>query len=247
MRTLACLTATALLCTPAWAGRLEAEIGASMENLDKGYADWESRYLEAGYQIDKRQSVYGMVRQTERFAQRDSELLAGYYHPLGPDWTLVLEGNFSPTHEVLAKWSAFAQVQRTLPDGWGAHLGLRRTEYTHDTTSTANLTLERYWSNYRAGYTFYSSYLEGSGSSSAHRLQFDYYYGEHSRVGLYAATGRELENQGTTVLASDVYSLGLVGRHWLNPDWAIIYELSSQRQGDLYTRNGIKLGLRRAF
>jgi len=247
MKLLLGLTAACLLAGPAWGAPLELEIGAGRENLDRGYADWQSRYLEAGYQLGPRQSVYGLLRETERFGQRDHELLAGYYHPLAPAWTLVLEGNFSPTHQVLAKWSAFGEIQRSLPDGWGIQAGLRRTEYNQDRTATANLGLERYWANHRAAYTLYASHLEGNGSSTAHRLQFDHYYAERSRIGLYAAVGRELENLGSSVLASDVRSLGLIGRHWLTPDWAVSYELIHQRQGDLYTRHGARLGLRRAF
>lgn len=227
----------------------QIEAGYSLDSLDKGYADWRSYYIEGEKKLGDRNTVYGSLRKIERFKLQDSELQAGIYYPLASRWTFLAEGNTSPTHNVLAKWSALGQIQYAMADGWGIHLGVRHTDYNSALSNVVSLTGERYWSNYRAAYTQSSSTLAGTGSTSNGRFQLARYYDEHSWIGLGVSRGSEIENLGSTlgVLNSSVQTVGLNGRHWLNHDWAASYELSSNKQGDLYTRNTFRLGLRRQF
>lgn len=226
----------------------QVEAGFSRDYLNNGYADWSSSYVEAEKKLAERQVVYGMLRETERFQQKDEELLAGYYHPLARQWTGLIEGNASATHYVLPKFSVLAQLQYAFADGWGAHFGLRHTEYDAASTNLGVFTLERYWGAYRAAYTLYSGYLAAAGSTLSQRIQFSRYYAEHSWVGVAFSGGNELENLGNGgVLQTEVQALIVNGRHWFSRDWALSYEASLQQQGNYYTRNGVALGLRYQF
>lgn len=226
----------------------QVEAGFTRDYLDRGYADWSSTYIEAENKLAERQVVYGMLRETNRFAQKDSELQAGYYHPLGKQWTALVEGNASSTHLVLPKYSVLGQIQYAFDEGWGAHLALRHTEYDYALTNLGILTLERYWGDYRAAYTLYSGYLAEAGSTISQRVQFSHYYADHSWLGMALSGGQELENLGSgMVLQSDVQSLIFNGRHWFNSVWAVSYEAALTRQGNYYTRTGASLGLRRQF
>jgi hypothetical protein len=49
------------------------------------------------------------------------------------------------------------------------------------------------------------------------------------------------------VLTSDVTSWAIYGRHWFTRDLAVSFEALQHRQGDLYTRQGARLGLRYRF
>lgn len=227
---------------------IQVEAGLTRDYLNKGYADWRSSYVEAENKLGERQVVYGMLRETDRFAQKDAELLAGYYHPLGKQWTGLLEGNISSTHIILPRLSALAQLQYAWDEGWGAYVGLRHTEYDSASTNLGIFTLERYWGNYRAAYALYSGYLANAGSTISQRMQFSRYYSDHSWLGIALSGGQELENLGSRgVLQTNVQSLIFNGRHWLSNEWAVSYEVSVTQQGDFYTRNGASLGLRRQF
>ncbi|MDD2914790.1 MAG: YaiO family outer membrane beta-barrel protein [Gallionella sp.] len=228
---------------------IQLEAGSSLETLDKGYADWKSYYIEGAKKLGDRHTVYGSLRETERFKTKDTELLAGVYYPLSSRWTLLAEGNASPTHNILARWSGLAQIQYALDDGWGVHLGLRHTDYNNALSNNLLVTGERYWSNYRAAWTHSSSTLVGTGSASSDRIQLSRYYDEHSWIGLGISQGAEIESLGPTlgILSSRVQSTGLTGRHWFSSDWAISYEIAATQQGSLYTRNVFRLGLRSQF
>jgi len=227
----------------------QIEMGASLDALDKGYANWRSHYIEAEKKLGDRHAVYGSLRETERFKTRDTEVLAGIYYPLASRWTLLAEGNASPTHHILAKWSALGQVQYALDDGWGVHLGLRHTDYNNALSNILLVTGERYWSNYRAAYIHSISTLAGAGSASNGRIQLTGYYDEQSWIGVNLSNGSEIENLGSTlgILNTRVQSIGLNGRHWFGRGWAVSYEVAANRQGSLYTRNAFRLGLRRQF
>lgn len=227
----------------------EAEAGASYEHLTNGRDSWKSAYLEGARQFAPRRTLYGTVRETERFGFRDGELALGYSHPFG-NLTALVEGSYSSQHNVLAQDSLYGQLAYAFGAGWVASGGMRHSEYT---TSNVNMLVgnfERYWSSFRAGYAIYNGRPEGSGSATAHRLSFDHYYrDERSRIGVSIAWGREVENQGPPagIITSDIRDLTLTGRHWLSNSWALTWDAWRHEQGDLYTRTGGRLGLRYRF
>jgi len=249
---LAPAAAQAQSAPPADSPRLRAseiELGATQENLSKGLPDWRSLYLEGVHYIADRQTLYGGLRRAERFNKYDTEEWLGYYHPLAPAWTLLLEGSLSEQHQVLPKSSAFAQIAKQLPYGWGLNLGLRRSEYTTSGVSMLVAGAERYWGDWRAAYTLYAGRPDGGPSAEAHRLQLVRYYGERSSVRIAYTFGEEVENVGPPVgiLTSKVRDLTINGRHWLAPDWALTWDLVAHEQGSLYRREGVRLGLRYRF
>jgi len=227
----------------------EMELGATHESLNKGLSDWRSLYLEGVHRIADRQTLYGGLRRTERFDKYDTEEWIGYYHPLAPTWTLLVEGSYSAQHQVLAKYSAFAQLSKQLSDGWGVNLGIRRSEYTSNDVSMVVAGAERYWGDWRGAVTVYSGKPDGASWAEAYRFQLTRYYGERSYVGISYSFGRENENVGPPVgiLTSSVRDLAINGRHWLAPDWALTWDLVAHKQGSLYRREGARLGLRYRF
>jgi len=227
----------------------EIELGATGEKLDHGLPDWRSLYLEGAHYIADRQTLYGGLRRTERFNQYDTEASIGYYHPLAPTWTLLVEGSYSAQHRVLPKYSAFAQVSKQLSDGWGVNLGFRRSEYTSDDVRMVVAGVERYWGDWRGAVTVYSGKPDGAPWAEAYRFQLTRYYGDRSYAGISYTFGRENENVGPPVgiLTSKVRDLTLNGRHWLAPDWALTWDLNAHKQGSLYRREGARLGLRYRF
>lgn len=232
------------------AAAIEAEAGATFEHLTNDKPDWKSLYLDATHTLAPRQTLYGTMRETERFDLRDFEMSAGYSHPFGENWTAIVEASFSPDHHVLATSSVFGQVYWVVDGGWVLNGGARFSEYTDADTRVLTAGVERYFGHYRAAYTYYNGKPDDAPAASSHRVSFDYYYfDERSRVGLAIAWGREVENVGppTGVVTTDVRSITLVGRHWFTPDWAVAWEIGTHEQGDLYRRTGGRLGLRYRF
>ena len=227
----------------------EVELGASHDALDKGYADWSSYYVDASHRFAERHSVYGELRETSRFNLHDREISGGYYYPLDPTWTALLEASASPDHFVLPRESLFGQLQKSFADGWDIQAGFRRSQYNTAPTDLMVLTGERYWGNFRASYKLYLGKTTGSGAAPSHNVQLAYYYTGRDFFMASLSKGRQLENlgPGLGVLITDVSSASLSGRHWLNAVWQLSYEALEERQSNLYTRKGIRLGIRYAF
>jgi YaiO family outer membrane protein len=235
--------------TAAHVASTEIEIGGSHETLTGGRADWTSVYVEAVHRPAARQAIYGTLRETRRFSQSDTEGSLGVYYPLAATWTLVVEGSASPTHRVLPRYAAYAQLQKLLPAGWNLGVAFRHSEYTTAGTNLGAFSVERYWGNFRGAYTLYVGRPEGAPSASAHAFQLGYYYGDRDYVTLSHTTGREVENVGSPsrIVTTDVSSWSISGRHWIAANWAVTYELLTHDQGDLYRRRGGRVGLRYGF
>lgn len=228
--------------------KVDVEARSAIERLTGGRADWRNTQLDVQARNAARQSYYGSLRATERFDQNDSDLMLGTYQPLGGAWAVQLEAAASPSHHVLARQSLLAQLERRFDGGWGVQAGYRRSEYERSGTDLAIASVERYFSRYRAAYTLYLGRPDGASFGPSHRLQWGYYYSDRSYIGIAAAAGKEAENIFPAgVLTSQVRSLTLAGRHEFARGWAATYEWLVHRQGDLYTRRGLGLGIRHAF
>lgn len=225
-------------------GRTQVEAGYSQEHLTNGYDPWHSNYVWASHSFGDRSAVYGNVSATDRFRERDTEVSAGWTVPLSSSWSGTVEGAFSPEHHVLARWSMGGLLAYSFGNGWGASAGLRRTRYNDTAASLTSVGMERYWGNYRVAYTITESRLDKGGSAVTHKVQGNYYYGDRSNIGLALVAGQEVATGLTGPYTSDVRSLIISAVHWLTPRWAISPELLVHEQGDSYTREGIRVGVR---
>lgn len=228
---------------------LEIEGGFTSEQLTNNFDDWSSIYLNLSQKLGKNKTLYANLRETNRFDLKDSEATLGYYHPLGKKWTVNLEGLTSSTHRVLPRWSLFGSLIREFSGGWVFNLGYRRTEYDNSRVNLGVATLERYFGNYHAAYSFYQSNLEGNGSAQANGVRLNYFYTDTSRVGAAYSSGRELEYIGPNfgVLKSDVTSFSISGRHSFSPKWGASYSIGYHEQGKSYIKRGFQVGIRFRF
>lgn len=218
------------------------------ESLNRGYDNWQSVYVESAYKMPGRRSVYGQWQRMQRFNLQDNQVQAGLYHPLTNKTLLLGEASYSPEHHFSPRWSALLQAEHNLGQGWGVQLGVRQSQYTSSRSNREILTLEHYWSDYRAAYTLSLSQSSGVGPTNGHRFQVNYFYGDSNRIGVALSLGQEQENLGALgIVRSNVRSVTLLGRHRIRPGWAVSHELSWHQQGDFYTRQAVRLGLRYIF
>ncbi len=245
----------ALLALQAWGAegltypRTEIALDYSHESLTNNGLNWNLAQLDLSRQIADRYTIYGSLREIHRFGLKDTDGTAGFYAPLSATWTSLLEVGVSPSHHVSPKYSLFAQLHKTLGNGWGVEAGVRHSEYERSTVDVISATAERYWGNWRGAYTLYTGRPQGAAAGAAHRLQLTCYYNERNSIGVSYTTGREMENIGppTGVRATDVKDWTINGRHWLSNAWGLTYELASHQQGTLYRRQGLRLGVRYSF
>ncbi len=233
---------------PAEPKNVEIELSTSYERLNHGFAPWFSLSLDVSKKLANRRVIYGALRETNRFSLRDQEVMGGVYIPLGKRWLAQVEASVSPSHRVQAKWSAFGQIGRELGRGWVAQAGFRRTAYNQTNANLSIVTIERYWKKYRGAYSLYVAQLPGVGVSTSHSLQANYYYRERNSIGVTVAAGQELTNLGARgLLRTEARGVALSGRHDLNRRWTLNYDLNWNRQGDIYTRKGARVGFRFHF
>lgn len=239
-----------LLTAQSAAAAAEVEVGYRHELLTRG-PDWRELSVGAGWRAPGQAGLEVAVRSLERFGLRDLDLGASGSAPLGPRWTVAGEASASPQHRFVPAFTGGASLQRTLGSGFVGSGGVRWSRYDGEAGITdvgvGSLGLESYWGAFRLGWTGYLATLEGDWSAS-NAVVWDFYYGDRDRAGVILAAGREIESTGGPApIVSTVLAAALRGRHGFGGEWALTYELGIQRQGDLYTRGGARIGLRRRF
>jgi YaiO family outer membrane protein len=222
----------------------QIELGGSYEHLDKDKGFWRTEYLSFEHRFAPRKLVYASFIQTERFGFNDEQFLLGGYYPLSNKLTVNLEGNVSPSPQVLATNSIMASLQGDLGLGWFLTGGFRHSEYGTGPLQQGFATVENYFADFRAAYTVKVTDSFNK-TQFGHRFDISYYYQDTSCITLTYNMGAE--TGGFQGVVYDTQFFGLHGRHWFNQDWALTWELGYIKQGDAYTRQGVGLGIRRAF
>lgn len=227
----------------------ELQLEGARERLDRGYEDWTEARGQLAWRPAPGHAYLGAYRTTERFGQRDRELLAGAYIPLaGRGPTLHLEGSASSTHRVLPKNTLLGEIAYPLGGGWVVGGGGKLSRYTSTEVTTALATLEKYAGDWRFAYTLYLSRPEGASWGPTHRAVAAWYRGELWQASLSVARGREQENVFPLgILTSDVRNVTLAGVFPISERWGLTLEAAWHEQGDLYTRRTVRLGTRFLF
>lgn len=227
---------------------VEVALSTSYETLNHGFAPWKSVSLEVSKTLAPRRSIYGSISETSRFALLDHQFSAGAYFSLNKRWLAQIEGSFSPSHRVQARYSVMGQLGRDLGRGWLATVGIRHSSYNQARANLHTLSIERYWKKYRAAYTLFVSQQPGVGTATSHSLQANYFYRERNAIGVILSAGKELTNLGPRgLLGTEARGVAVVGRHAVSQHWAIHYDLNWNRQGDIYSRRGGRFGVRYYF
>ncbi len=228
--------------------RNELLLSTAHESLDHGLRDWTESTLQLGHQFARNQSVYGGARQTSRFGLQDREASLGGYLPLSDALTANLEIAGSATHRVLPENILSAQLACALGGGYVLGTGLRRSEYSSTSSTLAQTGLERYLGNWRLGYTLYLAKADQTAWSPSHRLVGAYYFDDSASLSLSIAKGRELENvNGTGLRITDVRDVTLSAALPIIRGFSLTLDASHHKQGDLYTRRGIRIGSKIVF
>ncbi len=233
------------------AGPLAVEAAVTSEQLSGGRADWRAHELLALWRGPLDWSAGAAVRHTERFGLDDLQVEGSAAWRIAPRWRLEAELAHSGTHRVLPQWRLRSRAWLLDVGGWNLAAGLGRTLYRSAGTqgsSVVELQAERYAGDFRFAWVGSTTRLDAGGSGAAHQWRLDWYRDERVSAGLLLATGRELENRpGAGVLAVRVRTAALTAAWRATPEWSLTGELAAHRVGDLYERNGLRLGLRRQF
>ena len=114
------------------------------------------------------------------------------------------------------------------------------------TVQIANAGIEKYWKSFRFVYNASIAGAKGSGASFSNRFQVDKYYGKYSSfIGGDVSLGNEIQTifTASSVLKSNVQSVGFGGKHWVNSRFGINWKASFNRQGEFYSRGGTSFGV----
>lgn len=234
---------------PAKESKYEVQVHFTQESLTRDLGTWRfaSFYIERRF---KKQIVWGTYRVSSRNSVRDQEFIGGTYRKFGKKWAAMTEAMFSPTHKYVGKFSVMGEVERPLGKGFVGHVGSRFTAYDTVKATSVYGMMEKYWGNNRAAYTYYLTNLSNAGTAPTHRVQYTRYIGEDlNSISGTVAFGREHENLGPQlgILRNNTWSVGVSGRYWLTKKIGLNVDGLVHRQGDLYYRRGVNVGIRFRF
>lgn len=230
--------------------KYEAQFIYSSESLSRGLGTWRTAAVYFERRFTSRRIVWAQYRSSDRRGIRDQEFIGGFYQPLKNKWAVTGEAMYSPTKKFVGRFSVMGEVEKVLPKGYVAHFGARHTSYTSVRATTLYGLGEKYWGQNRVAYTLFVTNLSNAGTAPSHRFQYNRYFGERvNTIGVAVSYGREHENvgPGLGIMRSKTWSVYGSLRYWINDRFGITADGGVHRQGDLYYRKGLTIGVRFRF
>lgn len=226
--------------------RTTARIAFTYDDLSGDLPSWREYGLAVNHEIDQKQFVEAGLLRTSRFDLEDNQVHGLYLYKFTSDLVATFEGNYSPTHRVLPEYTLGASISYTFLPATVGQLGIKTTSYDETRVNQVSIGVERYIGAFSIGATWRPAHAFGENINGG-EIRGNYYYGERSRIGILLAAGEEVTPIGAQKIITEVRAGAIIGQHWVSPDWAVTYAVSRTRQGDLYNRTGVNIGLQYAF
>lgn len=218
--------------------------GVAHETLSNGQPDWNNQFIELQLEKNSMSRYSARLGRDQRFAGTDVTVGLGTEHSWSQGWfaglDLVTAGNstFQP------EFSYSGHLGRVVADGWVAKLQYRQRHYPSANVDSTVATLEKYVGDFRVAYSLGLSRLQGAANLPNHTLTANWFYAEHSSVGMTVNSGKEAESIGNgTVLETDVRGISFSGRRPLGERFGIQWWVGVHDQGDFYRRQFLGLAV----
>lgn len=218
----------------------------AVDQLSNSTPDWHETKLAI-------QRKYGLhhvggiaISRTERFGFQDEQIGVYYAKPFGKKLVAVVNADVSTTHRILPKYAYGATAQYEFAPAWLIHSGARTIKYDAVRVNQALLMLEHYVSSFSWSTSWRPTRAFGTLAHSRD-VRINYYYADKSQTGLLFASGQEAARLEENVSLTTLRSVAVIGRHWVNERFALNYNITHTRQGNIYIRNGLSIGLDYAF
>ncbi len=235
--------------------RIEFGLGLSHDALVNGNKGWYGVYLQGLDRVAERNTIYGLLRETPRFALNDAKTPAALCCQRGNALTSLEQyTNAMTAHQLSPKFFVFGMLRKkewnlNLDDGWKLQAGTRHMQYSSALrTRVGFITVEHQWEGFQTSYSYQIERSSGTSLAPSHVLQFDYLFSPRDSIGVSLTHGREVANFGPLgILNTEVRNVAVRGQHWFKPDWALTFQAGYNDHGSLPTQKGARMGLRHSF
>ncbi len=216
-------------------------VSTAREKLSNDAPDWTTTHLAIIHQFAPRQSLGFDISRVSRFGLRDETLTLSTYAPVSSKTTLYIEAMKSREHDFLPRDAIQAQLSQSFEQGYAAAVSVRHARYvtayngsrsvsTSESTSNVTIgeiTVEKYFDDYRAAVTVYPSHSSSAGNAVSYRAAGAYYYGQRSNLQISLSRGNELDRAAALlpITSTDIRSISIYGRHAFDDAWALDYAL----------------------
>lgn len=223
----------------------------SYETLNNGQSPWQLQTLEWKSEKNKFSTTVFELNRYNRFDQVDFSYTAEYIKFVTPDWNIDTTLIYTPNAKIIKNYSAQIWSRHNYSRGWVLGIGLNYAVYPTDTddvrTGAVLAEAEKYISQFRFAYKLISTNARLPGASSqtlfSHTFASSYYYSEKSSLSFTLASGREVENDGSSSPPiSQIHAVSMKHVHYFSESWQSVVGLNWHRQGNLYVRSGFTIG-----
>lgn len=225
------------------------EITGNYEFLSNNFRPWSAANAQVLWSIAKHTKLYATLHVQERFALQDISANIGISYPITQWLVATAEVNASPTARIVPLFALYGQLQCTLGNGVVLGGGYRYSRFTPVAASMIMPGLEWYKDAWRFAYSAYLTTLNDNARLLfSNAAQISYYWSDDNVLTISGTIGTEgFLLSPSVVQVFDIAGIYLIGRYGILPKLALTHEFLWQRQGNLFDRFGVQVGLRYTF
>lgn len=211
--------------------------GAVHEDLDHGLPSWNREFLEITRKTESAASYRAGLARDERFGVADLSMMLGAGIELAKRWRAEIGIVYVDGADFQPELSLNLLLGKSLDNGWATDIRYQRRNYAAATVSMTTAGVEKYAGDFRIAYSLGIAHLHGASNSLNQSLTVNWYYREHSSIGIRINRGDEAESIGPgRVLETPVRGASIMGRREISERLSLDWWLGLHEQGDFYRR-----------
>lgn len=235
---------------------MEVEAGYSRAYLSGNKEEWDAFHAEALFHLEPqherisgRKFISARYFESQRFGLWDRDFGLGLSHPISHKMTGRIEASASPSYHYLPRWQVQTGVSQILERAWVGHLDYRHTAYRPNAVDQVSCGVDKYFSSFRAAYTFSWNAIPGEDSAFGNRIVLEHYLDPEAqnRIAIAFCDGHELENLGQNdIVKTRVHAFWFYGRQPLTTRVSIAWQMSFGEHSS-YVQREVGIALRSSF
>jgi len=221
-------------------------VGTSYEKLDTSSNDWHTTLIEYGTKI-KSYNINLTLENSRRFGLTDNQITINSSKSFSRTVDITSAISKSNQNTLYSNWRFLIKAQKTINKVNVLSYQWIHRKYTNTIVDTSNISISRYWGPLVPGLAANITAINNKEVTLSYSAKLAWFITDEDFIRLSLSQGTEGEYIGNTLTLEKIQFVGLDGRWNFSTNWNAILAIGQHKQGKVYIKNGIFLGLQRRF
>ena len=221
-------------------------IGKTIERLDIKTDDWHTNKLEFGAKMEKH-ALNLSLENSSRFNLSDNQISTSLSRQFKKHIIVTTAFSISENNLLYPAWQSQLQAEKTINKKNVIEIKWQHKKYSADVIDGTSISFSQYLGNFLPRISINTTALNNNDFTLNYSGDLSWFFNKQDFIRLSISKGNDIEYLQQKIKTTETNFMGIDGRWQFNKNWNAILALGHHKQGTIYKKDGIFIGLQRRF